>query len=157
MLNLNYLSVAQAWRRLQAMEDAQFFELHGWATSRGQALCPRNGSLTLSLALGAVGVQVAGPLQVEAGPLAGRRADAGANRFAAWLAGRHGRPDVFALEQGIYPVIQALAGRRGMVVFRDATGPGGGTAALLDGHNTARTCVAAMRRPVREVWFWPLC
>ena len=151
MLNLNFLCVDQAWRKLNAMDDATFHEAHGW-----QAPQARSGTLTLSLALGAAGVQVAGPMRVEAGPLAGRRVETGANRFARWFAGRHGAPECLSVEQGIYPVIQALTGRRGIVVFVDGAGPNGGSATVLDGHNVARACVSAMRAPVREVHFWAL-
>ena len=156
MLNLNYATLASAYRRYAAMTPAELFETLGWSERAGSPGYARNGAVLTSLALLSLNVPLSGPLTVEAGPLAGRKVQNGANRLADWLAQRHTAPETLSAAKGLSDVANQLFGRRGIVAFTQGTGPAGGAIALLDGRNAAALCIAAEVVHPQEVRFWEI-
>lgn len=153
MLNLNYATLASAYRRYAAMTPAELCETLGWSAPVGNA---RNGAVLTSLALLSANVPLSGPLKIEAGPLTGRKVQNGANRLADWLAERHVPPETLTLDNGLSDVANRLFGRRGIVAFTQGTGPAGGAIALLDGRNAAAICIAAETVHPQAVRFWEI-
>src|SRR6185369_10644352 len=82
MLNLNYVTLAAAYRRYAAVAPAALREALGWSAYSSTPAYARNGAVLTSLALLSAGVPLSGPLRIEAGPLAGRKVQNGANRLA---------------------------------------------------------------------------
>lgn len=156
MLNLNYATLADAYRRYAAMNQAEIFATLGWSDKIGSPGYLRNGAILTSLALLSANAPLSGPLKIEAGPLAGRKVQNGANRLADWLTERHTPPETVSLAHGMSAVANQLFGRRGIVAFTQGTGPAGGSIALLDGRNAAAVCIAAGRKHPLEVRFWEI-
>lgn len=156
MLNLNYATLARAYRHYAALSPAELFESLGWSDQAAHSGHAGNGAVLTSLALLAANVPVSGPLQIKAGPLAGRKVQNAANRLAEWFAVHHQSPEILALDQGLEDVAYQLFGRRGIVAFIQGTGPAGGSIALLDGHNAAALCAAAQLCHPLEVHFWEI-
>ncbi|HJV93547.1 MAG TPA: hypothetical protein VJ572_08710 [Azonexus sp.] len=154
MLNLNYATLAAAYRRYAALAPAALQEALGWSEYSGTPAYARNGAVLTSLGLLSAGVPLSGPLRIEAGPLAGRKVQNGANRLADWLAAHHKAPEMLSVEVGLGGVADLLFGRRGIVAFIQGSGPAGGSIALLDGHNAAAACIAAQGKHPLEVRFW---
>lgn len=155
MLNLNYASLASAYRRYAALPVAELIKALGWAEQSAN-IGAGNGALLTSLALVSVNTPLSGPLKIEAGPLRGRKVQNGANRLADWLAERHQAPEILSLDNGLEHVAYTLFGRRGIVAFMQATGPSGGSIALLDGHNAAALCATAQHKHPIEIRFWAI-
>ncbi|MBS1158026.1 MAG: hypothetical protein H6R15_445 [Proteobacteria bacterium] len=156
MLNLNFATLVKAYRHYAVLTPAELSETLGWAGQAGSPGHPRNGALLTSLALLAANVPLTGPVKIEAGPLAGRQLQNGANRLADWLVERHGAPETIPLDGGLGAVADQLFARRGIVAFMQNAGPGGGSIALLDGHNAAALCVEAQTLHPIEVRFWAI-
>lgn len=156
MLNLNYATLASAYRHYAALDANGLFASLGWSDKAGSPGYVRNGALLTSLALLSANVPLSGPLKIEAGPLAGRKVQNGANRLADWLAERHVPPETLSLANGINELVGQLFGRRGIVAFIQDTGPAGGSMALLDGRHAAAVCLAAAGKHPREVRFWAI-
>lgn len=156
MLNLNYVTLATAYRRYAALAPAALLEALGWSRSAGTPAYARNGAILTSLALLSAGVPLNGPLRVEAGPLVGRKVQNGANRLADWLGAHHKTPEMLLLDNGLGGVAEQLFGRRGIVAFIQGSGPSGGAIALLDGRNAAAVCIAAQSKHPLEVRFWEI-
>ena len=154
MLNLNYATLGGAYRRYAALNPAELFAMLGWSDKAGIPGYTRNGAVLTSLALLSASVPLSGPLKIEAGPLAGRKVQNGANRLAAWLAERHTKPEILSLAKGMADVAYQLFGRRGIVAFIQGSGPAGGSMALLDGRNAAAVCIAAEGLHPLEAHFW---
>ncbi|MBI2278005.1 MAG: hypothetical protein HYU74_11680 [Dechloromonas sp.] len=156
MLNLNYLTLATAYRRYAALAPAALLEALGWARYADTPAYARNGAVLTSLALLSAGVPLNGPLRIEAGPLVGRKVQNGANRLADWLGAHHQPPEMLPLDNGLGGITEQLFGRRGIVAFIQGSGPAGGAVALLDGHNAAAACIAAQPKHPLEVRFWEI-
>jgi hypothetical protein len=156
MLNLNFATLASAYRRYAAMTPAELLETLGWSEQAGSPGYARNGAVLTSLALLSSNVPLSGPLKIEAGPLTGRKVQNGANRLADWLAERHAPPENLALDKGLSAVANRLFDRRGIVAFTQGTGPAGGVIALLDGRNAAALCIAAESVHPQAVRFWEI-
>ena len=156
MLNLNYPSLASAYNRFNAMDDAALFDYLGWGGLEGIAGHARNGALILSLALIASGAPLRGSRRIEQGELAGGKVETGANRLAEWLASSFLEPELISLENGLLDVASQLYGRRGIVAFEQATGPAGGIIALLSGSNATGICNRAEQIHPVAVRFWQL-
>lgn len=154
MLNLNYVMLAAAYRRYAALAPAALQDALGWSEYGSTPAYARNGAVLTSLALLSAGVPLSGPLRIEAGPLAGRKVQNGANRLADWLAAHHKAPEILSVDAGLGCVADLLFGRRGIVAFIQGTGPAGGSIALLDGRNAAAACIAAQGKHPLEVRFW---
>lgn len=156
MLNLNYATLASAYQYYAALTPAELLETLGWSDKAGSSGHARSGAVLTSLALLSASVPLSGPLTIEAGPLAGRKVQSGANRLADWLAERHAAPETLSLAGGLNQVASQLFGRRGIVAFIQGTGPAGGSIALLDGRNAASVCIAAEVVHPLEVRFWEI-
>jgi hypothetical protein len=156
MLNLNYATLAGAYRRYAAMNQTELFATLGWSDKAGSPGYLRNDAVLTSLALLSANAPLSGPLKIEAGPLAGRKVQNGANRLAGWLAERHAIPETLSLAAGMGAVANKLFGRRGLVAFIQDIGPAGGSIVLLDGRNAAAACIAAERIHPLEVRFWTI-
>ena len=156
MLNLNYATLASAYQHYAALTPAELLETLGWSDKAGSPGYARSGAVLTSLALLSASVPLSGPLKIEAGPLAGRKVQNGANRLADWLAERHTAPETLSLAGGLNQVANQLFGRRGIVAFIQGTGPAGGSIALLDGRNAASVCIAAEVVHPLEVRFWEI-
>lgn len=156
MLNLNYATLANAYRHYAALGPSELFATLGWSDKAGSSGYLQNGAVLTSLALLSSNVPLSGPLTIEAGPLAGRKVQNGANRLADWLAERHTMPETLSLAAGMGAVANKLFGRRGLVAFIQGTGPAGGSIVLLDGRNAAAACIAAERMHPLDVRFWAI-
>lgn len=156
MLNLNYATLARAYRRFSTLADADLFASLGWADRFGTPGYRRTDALHLSLALISCKAPLNGPLRVLDGPLRGGRPDAAANRLAFWLRHHQGEPERLAGEQGADVASDALATRRGIAAFMQRTGPGGGQIVLLDGRNASAVCARAQTCHPYEIHLWPL-
>lgn len=156
MLNLNYVTLVGAYRRYAALDANGLFASLGWSDKAGSPGYVRNGAILTSLALLSASVPLSGPLKIEAGALAGRKVENGANRLADWLAERHTAPEILSLTHGMNAVAGQLFGRRGIVVFTQGSGPAGGSIALLDGRNAAAFCIGAQRKHPLEARFWEI-
>lgn len=154
MLNLNYATLATAYRHYDGMTPAALRETLG--CSESAMVRAGNGAVLTSLALISAGVQLSGPLKIENGPLTGRKLENAPNRLAEWLATRHREPENLALTKGLADVAYQLFGRRGIVAFIQGTGPAGGSIALLDGKNATPHCVAAEALHPQAVYFWEI-
>jgi len=150
MLNLNYVTLAAAYRRYAVLAPAALQEALGWSEYGSTPAYARNGAVLTSLGLLSAGVPLSGPLTIEAGPLAGRKVQNGANRLANWLAAHHKAPETLPVDG----VADQLFGRRGIVAFIQGAGPAGGSIAVLDGRNAAVACIAAQGKHPLEVRFW---
>jgi len=155
MLNLNYATLASAYRHYAALKPAELLETLGWS-DKALIVGTRSGAILSSLALLSASVPLSGPLTIAAGPLAGRKVQTGANRLADWLAEHHTAPETLSLAGGLNAVANQLFGRRGIVAFIQGTGPAGGAIALLDGRNAASACIAAELAHPLEVRFWEI-
>jgi len=154
MLNLNYVTLAAAYRRYAALAPAALLEALGWSEYGSTPAYARNGAVLTSLGLLSAGVTLSGPLKIEAGPLAGRKVQNSANRLADWLGEHHKAPEILPVDGGLSRVADQLFGRRGIVAFTQGTGPAGGSIALIDGRNAAAACIAAQGKHPLEVRFW---
>lgn len=156
MFNLNYAHFSKAYRRYAAMGKDGLFSTLGWSDKAGASGHVLNGAVLTSLALLSSGVPLGGSLRVEAGPLQGSKVFNGANRLADWLSARHEAPEILPLDKGLGELAYQLFGRRGIVAFKQESGPQGGLIALLEGRNAgAICCAAALKHPI-EARFWPL-
>lgn len=156
MLNLNYVTLISAFRHYAALDANGLLASLGWSDKAGGPGDVRNGAILTSLALLSASVPVTGPLKIEAGPLAGRKVENGANQLADWLAERHTAPEMLSLTHGMHTVAGQLFGRRGIVAFKQGYGRAGGSTALFDSRNAAAVCIAAERKHPIEVRFWEI-
>lgn len=156
MLNLNFATLVKAYRHYAALPPAELLAGLGWAERAGSPGYARNGAILTSLALLSCSTPLSGPLRIEAGPLAGRKVENGANRLADWLAERHLAPELIPLAGGLGQVAYQLFGRRGIVAFIQGNGPAGGEIALIDGRNATAQCIAAETCHPLEVRFWEI-
>lgn len=156
MLNLNFATLIHSYRHYARMPPAELLASLGWDERAGSPGYARNGALLTSLALLGCSAPLAGPLKIEAGPLAGRKAQNGANRLADWLGERHGAPEIISLDGGLGQVANQLFGRRGIVAFIQGSGPAGGDIAVIDGRDAVAACIAAETCHPLAVRFWAI-
>lgn len=156
MLNLNFATLVKGYRHYAGLAPAVLLETLGWADKAGVPGYAPNGAVLTSLALLSASVPLRGPLKIEAGELAGRKVQNGANRLADWLAEHHTEPEFISLEGGLDEVAYQLFARRGIVAFIQNAGPDGGDIGVLDGHNAGALCAAAYRLHPVEVRFWAI-
>lgn len=156
MLNLNFATLIKGYRQHAAQPPAQLLAGLGWSERAGAPGYAVNGAMLTSLALLACGAPLAGPLRIEAGPWVGRKVQNGANRLADWLSERHTAPEDVSLDGDLAAFAERLAGRRGILAFRQANGPAGGHITVLDGRNAVAASVAAAPRQPVAVQFWEI-
>lgn len=156
MLNLNFITVASAYRRFAAMDEKTLFAELGWSDRLGMPGYHRNDALLISLALLAAGAPLQGRLRVESGRLTGGKVESSASRLAAWLGEHHLAPELAAVETGALTVADSFFGQRGIVAFVRDSSPSGGSIALLDGKTADAACRDALHVHPQDVRFWPL-
>nr|MBL8411525.1 hypothetical protein [Dechloromonas sp.] len=156
MLNLNFATLIHGYRHYAQLSPAELLAGLGWSERLGSPGYARNGAILTSLALLSCSAPLSGPLRIEAGPLAGRKVQNGANRLADWLAERHTAPEIITLDGGLGQVAYQLFGRRGILAFIQGTGPAGGEIAVVDGRDAAAVCIAAETCHPLEVRFWEI-
>lgn len=156
MLNLNFATLIKGYRHYAALSQAELLSSLGWAERAGAPGYGLNGAIQTSLALLTCSAPLSGLLRIEAGPLAGRKVENGANRLADWLSVRHQTPEIISLDGGLGQVAYQLFGRRGIVAFIQGAGPAGGEIAVIDGRDAAAHCIAAEICHPLEVRFWEI-